>query len=89
MPHTKYYLAPWLLVRVSVTDKTGNTSLPAPGIRVIGCGPISARAYPYTIAATAGGGVIKIDAADHPLSVTIRANGSLDPGSAPIRSTAE
>src|SRR5207244_13522898 len=34
VPHTKYYLAPWLPVRVSVTDKTGNTSLPSPGIRV-------------------------------------------------------
>ena len=48
---------------------------------ILGCGPISARAYPYTVSATAGGGLIKIDAPDHPLSVTIRADGSLDPGS--------
>jgi len=52
---------------------------------ILGCGPISARAYPYTVSATAGGGLIKIDAADHPLSVTIRADGSLDPGSGPYQ----
>jgi hypothetical protein len=50
---------------------------------VLGCGPISARAYPYTVSASASGGLIKIDAADRPLSVTIRADGSLDPGSGP------
>lgn len=52
---------------------------------ILGCGPISARAYPYTVSATAAGGVIKIDAADRPLSVTIRADGSLDPGSGPYQ----
>jgi hypothetical protein len=52
---------------------------------IFGCGPISARAYPYTVSATAGGGLIKIDAADRPLSVTIRADGSLDPGSGPYQ----
>ena len=52
---------------------------------IIGCGPISARAYPYTVSATAAGGLIKIDAADHPLSVTIRPDGSLDPGSGPYQ----
>jgi hypothetical protein len=48
---------------------------------ILGCGPDSARAYPYTVAATAGGGTIKIDAPDHPLSVAFRPDGSLDPGS--------
>jgi hypothetical protein len=52
---------------------------------ILGCGPISARAYPYTVSATASGGLIKIDAADHPLSITIRVDGSLDPGSGPYR----
>jgi hypothetical protein len=49
---------------------------------ILGCGPISARAYPYTVS---GSGLIKIDAADHPLSVTIRPDGSLDPGSGPYQ----
>jgi hypothetical protein len=52
---------------------------------ILGCGPISARAYPYTVSATAGDGLIKIDAADHPLSVSIRADGTLDPGSGPYQ----
>ena len=52
---------------------------------IVGCGPISARAYPYAVSATAAGGLIKIDAADHPLSVAIRADGSLDPGSGPYQ----
>ena len=52
---------------------------------ILGCGPISARAYPYTVVATASGGVIKIDVADKPLSVAIRADGSLDPGSGPYQ----
>ena len=52
---------------------------------ILGCGPISARAYPYTVSATAGGGLIKIDVAGRPLSVTIRADGSLDPGSGPYQ----
>ena len=52
---------------------------------IVGCGPISARAYPYAVSATATGGLIKIDAADHPLSVAIRADGSLDPGSGPYQ----
>lgn len=52
---------------------------------ILGCGPIPARAYPYTVSATAAGGLIKIDAADRPLSVTIRADGSLDPGSGPYQ----
>ena len=49
---------------------------------ILGCGPISARAYPYAVS---GSGLIKIDAADHPLSVTIRSDGSLDPGSGPYQ----
>ena len=49
---------------------------------ILGCGPISARAYPYTVS---GSGLIKIDAADHPFSVTIRSDGSLDPVSGPYQ----
>ncbi len=47
---------------------------------ILGCGPDAARAYPYTVSAE-GSPVIKIDAADHPLSLAIRPDGSLDPGS--------
>jgi hypothetical protein len=50
-----------------------------------GCGPTAARAYSYTVSATSGGGLIQIEAADHPLSVAIRSDGSLDPGSGPYQ----
>jgi hypothetical protein len=48
---------------------------------ILGCGPDAARAYPYTVADEGASPVIKIDAADHPLSLAIRPDGSLDPGS--------
>jgi len=47
---------------------------------ILGCGPDSARAYPYTVTANGGGAVVKIDAPDHPLTLAFRADGSLDPG---------
>jgi hypothetical protein len=47
---------------------------------VLGCGPDAARAYPYTVTAGANGAVIKIGAPDHPLELTLRHDGSLDPG---------
>ena len=49
---------------------------------VLGCGPDAARAYPYTVSAGPSGGVIKIDAQDHPLTLAIRSDNTLDPGSA-------
>ncbi len=48
---------------------------------ILGCGPDSARAYPYTVEATGTSAGIKIDAPDHPLNLAIRPDGSLDPGS--------
>ncbi len=51
-----------------------------PESAVLGCGPDAARAYPYTVTAGASGAVIKIDAPDHPLALTLRHDGSLDPG---------
>ncbi|MDR3752310.1 MAG: hypothetical protein P4K93_03060 [Terracidiphilus sp.] len=48
---------------------------------ILGCGPDAARAYPYTVEVGAGGAVVKIAAADHPLTLAFRADGSLDPGS--------
>jgi len=52
---------------------------------ILGCGPDSARAYPYTVVAGAGGAVVKVDAPDHPLALTIRPDGSLDAGSGPYQ----
>jgi hypothetical protein len=48
---------------------------------ILGCGPDSARAYPYMVEASASGAVVKIDAPDHPLALAFRPDGSLDPGS--------
>jgi hypothetical protein len=50
---------------------------------ILGCGPDSARAYPYTVIADGTKAGIKIDAPDHPLSLGFRADGSLDAGSGP------
>ena len=47
---------------------------------ILGCGPDSARAYPYTVTANGGGAAVKIDAPDHPLTLAFRPDGSLDPG---------
>jgi len=48
---------------------------------ILGCGPDAARAYPYTVSAEGAGPAVKIDAPDHPLTLAIHPNGSLDPGS--------
>ena len=48
---------------------------------IVGCGPDSARAYPYVVEASGTGAVVKINAPDHPLAFTFRPDGSLDPGS--------
>jgi hypothetical protein len=47
---------------------------------ILGCGPDSARAYPYTVTANGGAAVVKIDAPDHPLTLSFHPDGSLDPG---------
>ena len=47
---------------------------------IVGCGPDSARAYPYTVAADGAKGVVKVAAPDHPLTLAVGAGGSLDPG---------
>ena len=47
---------------------------------ILGCGPDSARAYPYSVEAGASGAVVKINAPDHPLALAFRPDGSLDPG---------
>jgi hypothetical protein len=52
---------------------------------ILGCGPDSARAYPYTVVADGTRAFIKIDAPDHPLTVGFRPDGSLDPGTGPYQ----
>jgi hypothetical protein len=48
---------------------------------ILGCGPDAARAYPYTVATSGASPAINIAASDHPLALTIKPDGSLDPGS--------
>jgi hypothetical protein len=50
-----------------------------PESAILGCGPDSARAYPYTVAATASGAQITISASDHPLTLAFKPDGSLLP----------
>jgi hypothetical protein len=52
---------------------------------ILGCGPDAARAYPYTVVADGGQAEIKVAAPDHPLTVLIRSNNVLDPGSGPYQ----
>ena len=47
---------------------------------IVGCGPDAAKAYPYTVTAAGGRASIQIAAPDHPLSLAMRPDGSLDPG---------
>jgi hypothetical protein len=51
-----------------------------PESAVLGCGPDAARAYPYTVEGGGTGAVVKIAAPDHPLTLAVKADGSLDPG---------
>jgi hypothetical protein len=51
-----------------------------PESAVLGCGPDAARAYPYMVAADGTNAVIQIGAPDHPLRLTFKPDGSLDPG---------
>lgn len=46
---------------------------------ILGCGPDVARAYPYTVDAEGGKGVIKVAAPDHPLTLAMGADNSLTP----------
>jgi hypothetical protein len=52
---------------------------------VLGCGPDAARAYPYTVVASGSGATIKVDVPDHPLTMPLRADGSIDAGSGPYQ----
>lgn len=51
-----------------------------PESAVLGCGPDAARAYPYMLTADGTNAVIQVGAPDHPLRLTFKPDGSLDPG---------
>jgi hypothetical protein len=51
-----------------------------PESAVLGCGPDAARAYPYAVIAEGTSAVIHINAPDHPLTLALKPDGSLDPG---------
>jgi hypothetical protein len=50
-----------------------------PESAVLGCGPDTARAYPYTVVADGTKAVVQIEAADHPLTLAFRTDGALEP----------
>lgn len=52
---------------------------------ILGCGPDAARAYPYTVVADGARMGVKIDAPDHPLTLSFAPGGSLDAGSGPYQ----
>ena len=51
---------------------------------ILGCGPLSARAYPYTVVADGTRSVVTV-ATPTPLTLSFRADGSLDPGTGPYQ----
>jgi hypothetical protein len=54
-----------------------------PESAILGCGPDAARAYPYTVTADGRQAVVKVDAPDHPLTMILQSNNTLNPGSGP------
>jgi hypothetical protein len=51
-----------------------------PDSAILGCGP-AARAYPYSIVASGGQAVVRVDAPGHALTMALNPDNSLDPGS--------
>jgi hypothetical protein len=56
-----------------------------PESAIIGCGPDAARAYPYDAVANGAQAYVKINAPDHPITMSMKPDGSLDPGSGPYQ----
>ena len=54
-----------------------------PESAILGCGPDAARAYPYTVIADGRQAVVKVEAPDHPLTMVLQSNNTLNPGSGP------
>jgi hypothetical protein len=55
-----------------------------PESAILGCGPDAARAYPYTVVADGKQAAIKV-AAPAPLTLQLKSNNMLDPGSGPYQ----
>ena len=66
---------------IFATASTGFSAQFFPESVILGCGPDSARAYPYTVVADGSGVGVRIDAPDHALTLRFGSNGSLDGGS--------
>ena len=71
---------PGIRMRGIYADSTGFSVQFFPESAVLGCGPDAARAYPYTVVADGAKAVIHVNAPDHPLTLTFKPDGSLDPG---------
>jgi hypothetical protein len=76
---------PGIRMRGIFAAATGFSAQFFPESVILGCGPDSARAYPYTVVADGTRAFIKIDAPDHPLNLAFRPDGSLDAGSGPYQ----
>ncbi len=64
---------------IYANPSTGFSAQFFPESVILGCGPDVARAYPYTVAAEGTHAVIKVAAADHPISLAMSADNSLTP----------
>lgn len=76
---------PGLRMHGSYASPTGFSADFYPESVIIGCGPDAARAYPYSVDANGAQAVVKIAAPDHALSLAMKPDGSLDPGSGPYQ----
>src|SRR5260370_251598 len=56
-----------------------------PASVIVGRGPAAARAYPYTVAAQGSRVVVQVAAPDHPLTLAMRPDGSLDADTGPYQ----
>jgi hypothetical protein len=70
---------------IFASASTGFSAQFFPESVILGCGPDSARAYPYTVVADGGKAAIKVDAPDHPLMLAFQPDGALDAGSGPYQ----
>jgi hypothetical protein len=70
---------------IFAAPSTGFSAQFFPESVILGCGPDAARAYPYTVIADGTKSVVSVAAPDKPLTLAIRADGSLDPGSGPYQ----
>jgi hypothetical protein len=69
---------------IFASASTGFSAQFFPESVILGCGPDSARAYPYSVV-DAGKAAIKVNAPDHPLTLAFRPDGSLDAGTGPYQ----